>query len=35
MLVELELYDKVFLQKKDIVRLQGKLQLEQVCGILK
>lgn len=28
--VELELYDKVFLQKKDIVKLHGKLLLEQV-----
>ena len=30
LLVELELYDKVFIQKKDVVKLQGKLQLEQV-----
>lgn len=30
LIVELELFDKVFLQKKDIIRLQGKLLLEQV-----
>lgn len=28
--MELELYDKVFLQKKDIIKLHGKLLLEQV-----
>ena len=32
LLVELELYDKVFLQKKDIVKLQGKLILDQVSS---
>uniref|UniRef100_A0A914CXE1 Uncharacterized protein n=1 Tax=Acrobeloides nanus TaxID=290746 RepID=A0A914CXE1_9BILA len=30
LIVELELFDKVFLQKKDIIRLQGKLLLEQL-----
>lgn len=30
LVVELELFDKVFLQKKDMVHLSGRLQLEQV-----
>lgn len=30
LLVELELFDKVFLQKRDLVRLNGRLRLEQL-----
>uniref|UniRef100_A0A914YAQ1 Uncharacterized protein n=1 Tax=Panagrolaimus superbus TaxID=310955 RepID=A0A914YAQ1_9BILA len=31
LIIELELYDKVFLQKRDVIKLQGHLMLEQVC----